>query len=154
MGAKPYLNKTEEQKLEEFLFTSSSIGFGKTRAHVLMYAEKVAKEKGILRKDHVTSQWFDGFCKRHPNVALRKADSMAAVRFRCTNQEAIHNYYKLLKTTLTEHDFSAEPWRIYNVDESGMPLDPRKPRVVTKVGTKKIRVMGSGNKPNYCCCLC
>ena len=27
-----------------------------------------------------------------------------------------------------------------------MPLDPRKPRVITKLGTKKVRVMGSGNK--------
>ena len=71
---------------------------------------------------------------------------MAAVRFRCTNSEAIQNYYKLLKTTLTEHNFLGEPWRIYNVDETGMPLDPRKPRVVTKLGTKKVRVMGSGNK--------
>ena len=71
---------------------------------------------------------------------------MAAVRFRCTNLEVIQNYYKLLKTTLTQHNFSGEPWRIYNVDETGMPLDPRKPRVVTKVGTKKVRVMGSGNK--------
>ena len=71
---------------------------------------------------------------------------MAAVKFHCTNLEAVQNYYKLLKTTLTQHNFSGEPWRIYNVDETGMPLDPRKPRVVTKVGTKKVRVMGSGNK--------
>ena len=54
MGAKPYLNTTEEGTLE-FLFTTSSTGFGKTRAHVMMYAEMAAKEKGVLRKDHITS---------------------------------------------------------------------------------------------------
>ena len=106
----------------------------------------VAKEKNLLRKDHITGRWFDGFCKCHPDLSLHKGDSMGAVRFRCTNSEAIQNYYKLLKTTLTEHNFSGEPWRIYNVDEAGMPLDPRKPRVVAKLGTKKVRVMGSGNK--------
>ena len=108
MGAKPYLNKNEEQKLEEFLFTTSTIGFGKTRAHVMMYTEMVAKEKGTLRKEHITSRWFDGFCKRHPDVSLCKGDSMSAVRFRCTNQKAIKSYYTFLKTTLTEHNFSAE----------------------------------------------
>ena len=146
MGARSYLNQHEEETLEDFLLTTSSIGFGKTRAHVMMYAEMVAKEKNLLRKHHITGRWFDGFCKRHPDLSLRKGDSMGAVRFRCTNSEAIQNYYKLLQTTLTEHNFSGEPWRIYNVDETGMPLDPRKPRVVAKLGTKKVRVMGSGNK--------
>ena len=33
-----------------------------------------------------------------------------------------------------------------------MPLDPRKPRVVTKLGTKKVRVMGCGNKHQITAC--
>ena len=109
MGARPYLNGAEEKELENFLFAISNVGFGKTRAHVMMYTEKVAREKGILRKDHVTSRWFNSFCKRHRDISLHKGDSMAAVRFCCTNVEAIQNYYKLLKTTLTEHNFSGEP---------------------------------------------
>ena len=32
------------------------------------------------------------------------------------------------------------------MDETGMPLDPKKPRMATKLGTKKVRVRGSGNK--------
>ena len=51
-----------------------------------------------------------------------------------------------MRLPISGNDFLGEPWRIYNVDETGMPLDPRKPRVVTKLGTKKVRVMGSGNK--------
>ena len=96
MGARSYLNQHEDETLEDFLLTASSIGFGKTRAHVMMYAEMVAKEKNLLRKHHITGRWFDGFCKRHPDLSLRKGDSMDAVRFRCTNSEAIQNYYKLL----------------------------------------------------------
>ena len=97
MGARSYLNQYEEETLEDFLLTASSIGFGKTRAHVMMYAEMVAKEKNFLRKDHTTGRWFDGFCKRHPDLLLCKGDSMAAVRFRCTNSEAIQNYYQVIK---------------------------------------------------------
>ena len=117
----------EEDTLEDFLLTASSISFGKTRAHVMMYAEMVTREKNIRRKDHITGQWFDGFCERHPNITLCKGDSMAAVRFRCTNSEAIQNYYNLLKTTFTENSLSGESLRIYNVDETEIPLDPRKP---------------------------
>ena len=71
----------------------------------MMYAEKVAREKNILRKDHITGQWFDGFCEQHPNITLRKGDSMAAVRFRCTNSETIQNYYQLLKQHLLSTTF-------------------------------------------------
>ena len=127
METRSYLNQHEEETLEDLFLTVFSIGFGKTRAHVMMYAEMIAREKNILRKDHITGQWFDCFCERHPNIAVCKGDSMAAVRFRCTNSEAIQNYYKLLKTMFTEHNFSGESWRIYSVDETGMSLDPRKP---------------------------
>ena len=57
-----------------------------------MYAEKVAKEKGVLRKDNITYRWFESFLKRNSDVALRKGDSMAAVRFRCTNPVEISKY--------------------------------------------------------------
>ena len=66
---------------------------------------------------------------------------MVTVRFCFANSKAIQNCYRLFKTTLTEHNISGEPWRKCSVDETGMLLDPRKPRIVTK----KVRVMGSGN---------
>ena len=66
----------------------------------MMYAEKVAKEKGVLRKDNITHRWFESFRKRNTDVALRKGDSMAAVRFRCTNPVEISKYYTLLHETL------------------------------------------------------
>ena len=43
MRARSYLNQHEEDTLEEFLLTASSIGFGKTRAPVMMSAEMVAR---------------------------------------------------------------------------------------------------------------
>ena len=56
----------------------------------MMYAEKVAKEKRVLRKDRIFHRWFESFHKRNSDVALRKGDSMAAVRFCCTNPVEIY----------------------------------------------------------------
>ena len=50
MGARSYLNQHEEETTEDFLLTASSIGFRETRAHVMMFAEMVARKKNILRK--------------------------------------------------------------------------------------------------------
>ncbi len=38
------------------------------------------------------------------------------------------------------------PGLIYNIDESGMPLEHRPPRVVTVKGQPKVRCRTSGNK--------
>ena len=38
---------------------------------------------------------------------------------------------------MKEHNLLNSPAQLYNVDESGIPLDPKSPRVVTVKGTKK-----------------
>ena len=55
-------------------------------------------------------------------------------------------YFEMLKDVLTEHNLMNSPAQIYNVDETGMRLDHRAPRVVTKRGQKKVRCRTSGNK--------
>ena len=63
-----------------------------------------------------------------------------------TNREAIEQYFDLLEETLTKHDLSDFPAQIYNMDESGVPLDPRPPNVVAEKGQKKVRYRVSGKK--------
>ena len=55
------------------------------------------------------------------------------------NQETIDHYFSLLKDTLSTHALLDKPSQIYNVDESGVTLNPRPPKVVTTRGrvTKK-----------------
>ena len=64
------------------------------------------------------------------------------------NQETIDHYYSLLHDTLSEHDLVNKPSQIYNVDETGVPLNPRPPKVITTKGrvTKKVCCHTSGRK--------
>ena len=62
------------------------------------------------------------------------------------NKQSIQNYYDLLEATLKENNLTDCPGQIYNMDETGMPLDPRAPNVVAKAGQKKIRYRQSGKK--------
>jgi len=52
----------------------------------------------------------------------------------------------MLKKIFNEGDFWNHPEAIYNMDESGMPLEPRSPKVVAKKGQKKVRYQTSGQK--------
>jgi len=61
-------------------------------------------------------------------------------------KEVIEGYYDLLEGTLQEHDLTNKPAQIYNVDESGMPLDHRPLNVVAKSGQRKVHYRVAGKK--------
>ena len=56
------------------------------------------------------------------------------------------HYFDLLKSCIEENGLSNHPERIYNMDESGVPLDPKPPKVIAVKGQKKVRYRCSGNK--------
>lgn len=61
----------------------------------------------------------------------------------CTNSAALANYFNLLEKYLEK---VGSPAQIYNMDEGGIPLDPRPPNIVTRRGQKKVRYRVSGKK--------
>ena len=129
-----------------FIVDVAKAGYGKTRKEIKAIAENVAKEKGIIRSKKVTDGWFKRFMNRHPKLSLRKGDATANVRMDCLNLDTMKQYFSLLKDALQEHGVMDSPAQIYNVDETGMPLDHRPPKIVTRKGQKKVRYRTSGNK--------
>ena len=145
-GPRRYLNETEEREFADFLIQSSSVGYGKSRKDVMNIAEAVAKEKGLLRKSKITQGWWREFLKRQDDLSLRRGDNTAHVRMDAVNKDTVAYYFDLLKKTLEENGLINSPERIYNVDETGVPLDPKAPNVVAKKGTKKVRYRSTGKK--------
>ena len=62
------------------------------------------------------------------------------------NEENANHYFDLLQEIFDLNNFAAHPEAIYNVDETGMPLEPHPPKVVTKKDQKKVRYQTSGKK--------
>ena len=147
-GPKPYLDNAEEKELGSYLKHCAKVGYGKTRKDVLCIVESATSERCRLRASHVSDGWWRRFKERQGDLSLRQGDSTAHVRMDAMNQETIDHYFSLLKDTLSTHALLDKPSQIYNVDESGVPLNPRPPKVVTTRGrvTKKVRYRTSGRK--------
>ena len=94
--------------------------------------ERVAEEKHCLRGTQVTDGWWTKFLQRQPQLSLRRGDATGHVRMDSTIREAIEQYFDLLEETLKKHDLSDFPAQIYNMDESGVPLNPCPPNVAEK----------------------
>lgn len=146
-GPKPYLSSTEETELAEFLVDAAKIGYGRTRRDVKCLVERHLQQHRNKDPEFMISNgWWDKFMKRNPKLGLRAGDATANVRMDALNKENITEYFDLLKSVYDEHNFYGHPEAIYNMDETGVPLEPRPPKVVAKRGQKKIRYRTSGTK--------
>ena len=121
-GPQAYLAKEEEDELEEYLINSARLGYGKTRWQVKQMVQEVASSKGILRSKRISNGWWKNFKGRHPKLSLRMGDATGHVRMNATTAENLTNYLDLLEEILDKHGLKDHPERIYNMDESGVPL--------------------------------
>ena len=144
-GPKPYLDEPEEKELSSYLKHCANVSYGKMRKDVLCIVETATSECGRLCTSHVSDGWWRWFKERQGDLSVRQGDSTGHVRMDAMNRETIDHYFALLHNTLTTHNLLSQ---IYNVDESGVPLNPRPPKVVTSKGrvTKKVRYRTSGRK--------
>ena len=145
-GPLPYLTGEEESELEKYLTESSQIGYGRTRRQVKSIVESIAQDKGVLRSSHVSDGWWRRFLERHPFLSLRRGDATGHVRMNAMTQENLKSYFDLLEEVLDENDLKNHPERIYNMDETGVPLDPKPPKVIAPKGQRKVRYRCSGSK--------
>ena len=64
----------------------------------------------------------------------------------CGGRQTKIRNFAMLKKTLLENNLMNKLAQIYNVDESGMPLDHCPPKVISEKGQKKVCSRTSGNK--------
>ena len=138
-GPAKYLNNDEEHSLADHLIQAAESGYGKTSKQVKAIDENVAREKNVLRSERVSDGWWRRFMERQPQLSLRRGDSTAHICMNSVNRESMESYFNLLEGTLSDNDLMNHQAQIYNVDESGMPLDAQPPNVIAKRGQKKVR---------------
>ena len=131
-GMPRYLNTEEENKLVNFLMQCSSVGYGKTRQDVM---------KNLLRANQITQGWWRRFLERHNDLTLRQEDNTPHVRIDAVNTSTMKHYFDLLKKTLKENKLIGSPGQIYNVDECGIPLDPKAPMLLPRWDPKRFIII-------------
>ena len=146
-GPVTYLNKEEERELAVFLKKCACIGYGKTRKQVMAIVEAyITNNKKGLRSSKITQGWWRKFLERQKDLSLRRGDNTSQDRMDAINSETLEHYFTLLNKTLEENNLKNSPQQIYNVDESGVPLDPKGLNVVAEAGSRKVRVRSTGRK--------
>lgn len=130
-----YLTHQEEEELVCFLLRCASIGYPRSRLEVIAIVQRLCDRRGLTKV--VSHGWWESFCRRHRNITLRVPAPLSLARAKASDVAVINNYFDMLETTLVEYDLLDKPCQLFNIDETGLPLDPKSLKVVSGVGTKK-----------------
>ena len=155
-GAKPghptLLTTSEEQDLVDFLLNSAKIGCARTRKEVLAIVGRMLSARGS--KELVTSGWWNRFINRHAQLALRTPATLSISRARASTRECIDGYFDVLEKVLEDTGLIDHPALIFNMDETGFPLDPKPLKTVHSRGERKPFSVSSGSKSQVTVVAC
>ena len=150
-GPAKYLSTEDEKELVIFLTRCASIGYAKSRKEVLALVQRILDSRGIPKS--VTNGWWESFRHRHPNLTLRSTVPLSVARAKASDPEMLSRYFDLLEQTIQENGLTGKPGQILNMDESGMPLDAKSPKVVATKGSS-VSAVGSGDKTQITVVAC
>ena len=172
-GRSHYLTQDQEKRTVAYMLTMSKIGYGISRHElpqvvksVLDKAEAdgmVSREERKFKDNLPTIGWVYSFLKRHPELSLRTPENLGFQRAHIS-EKGIRKWFLELKNFLSEeHNLNAEEFlaegngeRIYNIDESGFPLQGTagKCKVITMRGSKNVHKLTSDNKQQISVLAC
>lgn len=154
------LSAEQEAELAESLRLLARWAFGFSREETINIVAEFVQDQGLSNcfTDGVPGEdWIIGFMKRHPTLTLRKPEQLKKTRLKAiTNQEVLKDFFHLFRTLCVENNIFNDPSRIYNVDESGFPLDASRTKVLCEKGIRQLFnvIGGSGREQitvNGCC---
>ena len=94
----------------------------------------------------LSNGWWTNFLGRNPQLSPRSGDATANIQMDSLSKHNLDHYFGLLKTEFDKYDFHAHPEAIYNMDETGIPLEPRPPKVIARKDQNKVQYRTSGTK--------
>ena len=133
-GPTPYLSFEEEEELVSFLIQTAKIGYPHTKKQVLALVQRIVEGKGI--ETTLSNGWWERFLRRHPKLTLKMAVPLSYGRAIATNPDVLNRYFDMLEETLETNGILDDPSRIFNCDETGLPLSPKCLKIVDKIGSR------------------
>lgn len=123
-GPHSYLKRKE---LVNFLYRAAQIGHGQTCKEVIAIVQHVLDACGSNKV--FFCRLVDFLIRWHPEMTLRTPTTLSIARASVSDRCALDNYFDELESTWVEKDLLNSPSVIFNMDETGMPLDLFPPKM-------------------------
>ena len=84
--------------------------------------------------------------KWNPQIVLRSPAALSNVRAMASDQHSLDKYFDVLEDAMGENYLTDTPLQIFNMDETGLALDPKSMKTVNLKGSKNPSTLTSGSK--------
>ena len=99
----------------------------------------------------ITSVWWESL----PNLTIHNPAPLSQARVAASDSDVISRYFNILEQSLAENNLEDKPCQIFNMDETGMPLEPKSVRAIFVKGEEESFVgFCSGNKSQITVVAC
>ncbi len=128
-----------------------------TRMQVMGLAWAIAIQQGksCFSETGPSLKWWRSFRDRHPELTLRKAESIERGRVFNATGEVVEEYFEVLGKTLSDKGLHDKPHLIYNCDEAAISLNRSTVKVVVPAKNKRCHALMRGTSSHIsvlCCC--
>ena len=87
-------------------------------------------------------------------MTLKVAIPLSLARAMATDEDVLNRYFDMLEDCLCCNEIFDSPSRMFNCDETGLPLAPKSEKVVDKVGSKNPSFMSGSSKSQITVLAC
>lgn len=135
-------SEMEDALVQRALFLDQR-GLGLSPLQLRKAAFRLAEKNNLKHPWNLESKvagidWFRAFVKRHTHLSLRKPEGLSRARAEGLNKAEVSKYFQNLEKILKDYDLFDKPECIYNMDESGFPLNNRPTKVVSRKGKREV----------------
>ena len=96
------------------------VSFGSLHHGVPMTYRSVAEAAGEISGKPVGDVWLKRFCKRYPDLKMKKTTGLEKACAKALNQFAVNKFFDMLTNVIKEYNILPE--NLYNMDEKGIQL--------------------------------
>lgn len=164
-GRKGILKREEEESLVTIIKDMANSGFAPTAQQVRSFVAEYAAINEIKNPNYIplatpskrrskqkiwypSLHWMARFIKRN-KLSRKRTKGMHLGRFNnIQNPFIIYSFYDLLEAELTRLNLFDRPECIWNLDESGFPLDPTMSETVSLQGQKVVKIIAGYGRDN------
>ena len=100
-----------------------------------------------------TFKWGRGFRNRHPQLTLRKTETVERARVSNATEEIFDDYFAVLEETIKVNHLDQRPHLIYNCDEAAVYLNKSSQKVVVARNSKHCHSLAQGTS-EYISVMC
>ena len=155
-GRPPMLSDEEEESLVKYCFYMAEHRFPITRAQVIGLAWAIAVRQGkeCFLNTGPTLRWWKGFRNRHPELRLRKPESIDRGRVANATEEIIGDYFETLKKNLEDNGLQDKPHLVFNCDEAGISLNKSTQKFIVLGRNKHCQNIAQGTNQHISVLCC